>query len=82
MDQMSALKVNMNVLKELTETEKIALKMREDTISLLTEQLLAIASNKRSKQYSALRTAHQDIKKTNSTTIPKYTAMSIAYIAI
>ena len=38
---MSALKVKINVLKELIETEKIASKMREDKMSLLREQILA-----------------------------------------
>ena len=39
MDQMSALKVKINVLKELIETKKSASKMKEDRRSLLESKL-------------------------------------------
>ena len=81
MDQMSVLKVKIDVLNELIETEKSASKMVEDKISLIREQLLATTSNKWSQKYAASRTAHQEIRKANSTTVQKHTAMCIEYSA-
>ena len=69
MDEMSTLKVEMNVFKDLIETKKSASKMKEDKMPLLRQQLLATTSNEWSPNCSTLRTAHQDKKKINLITI-------------
>ena len=60
MDQMFALKVKMDALNELIETEKSTSKARQDNTSLLKEQLLATASTKWSKN---IQPCAQHIKK-------------------
>ena len=62
-EQMSVLKVKMDVLQELIETEESTSKMAEDHILLMGEALLATASSRWSQKYPALRTVHQEIKK-------------------
>ena len=83
MDQMSALKVKTNVLKELIETKKSASKMKEDGRSLLESKLREDnTSLLREQLMAALHTSRQDCKKTYSTTIQKYRAMGMEYIAL
>ena len=84
MDQWSALKVNMDVLTELIETEKnvVILKMVEDEIHLLGEQLLATASKKWIKTYSALGIAHKKTKRINFKATQKHTSLNTAYSAL
>ena len=82
MDHIYALNVKMDALKELIEIEKSALKMRQDEMPVLVEQLLATISTEWSPKYLALQTSHQDIKKTNSITIQKHTVMCIEYSAL
>ena len=70
-NQISTLKVLMNGLEDLIETEKNASKMREDKIYLLRGQLLATSSNQWINKYSTLHKIHQDMEKSNTIAIPK-----------
>ena len=90
MDQMSELKLKMNILQGLIEADKSTSKTREDKLSLLREQMLVskmrdnIASPLREKYWQprAQSIAHQDITKTNPIMIQMYTIMRIQYIAL
>ena len=82
MDKMSALKVKINVFKELIKTEKSASKMWKDNISLPRKQALAITSTKVSKKHLAMDISHQDIKYTIFTTIQTYKARCFKYTAL
>ena len=81
------MKVKINVLKELIETEKSASNMMEDKISFLRgsnagvkdEGGQHVSSERRTA--GSLNIAHQDLPKTKSTIIQRYTTICIPYIA-
>ena len=88
MDQMSELKLKTNILQGLIEADKSTSKTREDKLSLLIKQMLTSKIREenisllREQLLVALSTAYQDLKRTNSTTIQRYTAMRIQYIVL
>ena len=84
---MSTLKVKINVLEELIETEKSASNMREDKMSFLRgsnagvkdEGGQHVSSERRTA--GSLNIAHQDLPKTKSTMIQRYKTICIQYVA-
>ena len=63
MDEMPALKIKMDVLNELIETEKSGSKMWEDRVSPARDIALTITSTEVSKKHPAMDISHQDIKR-------------------